>query len=216
MRNVLLSAMVLLVSAVGVAFATGSPHEVGGEATAGKPIPFWTRQPAMRFQCLWFMEEIGEEGNVARIEFKFHSYVGEPPTTYEGCKMLLCDSSLIKLTNTFAKNYDFQTPVEVYNGDFTIPAGLNQDDWFTIVEPASFMFRNRMNLLMEISWTTASGADQNVFWIAQKEQPGRLRAYNATAETGTLLLNQGQIARITLGNPAVDPTSLGKIKAILR
>jgi hypothetical protein len=216
MRNVLLLAAAFLMAAAGVALATGNEYEVGGAPVRGNTVPFWAAQPAMRFQCLWFKEEINEQGNVARIEYKFESYGGTPPAKFEGCKMILCHSNKTTLTNNFKDNYDFKTPFEVYSGDFTVPGGLSKEDWFTVVEPDNFVFNNNNNLLMEITWTKGSGADRCLFWISTANQPGRVRAYNATAVTGTLLPDQGQVARITIGNPAVNPTSLGRVKALLR
>jgi len=67
---------------------------------------------------------------------------------------------------------------------------------------------------MEISWTNATGATTKTY-ISTADQPGRLRVFDATGETGKLLPNQGHLARITIGNPAVNPTSLGRIKALL-
>jgi hypothetical protein len=213
MRNVLFFTLALALTTAGTVLATGNTHEVGGSPEQGHTVPFYAPAAAMRFQCMWFQFEIDEKGSVARIEFLFESG-GAAPTALEGCKMFLCHSSKEKLTNTFKKNYDFKTPVRVFNGKYTVPEGLKDMDWFTVVEPANFVFNNRNNLLMEISWTNATGATTKTY-ISTADQPGRLRVFDATAETGKLLPGQGHLARITIGNPAVNPTSLGRIKALL-
>ncbi|HUV86403.1 MAG TPA: hypothetical protein VMX79_04760 [bacterium] len=161
---------------------------------------------------MWLQAEIDEKGSVARIEFMFQSG-GATPTALEGCKMILCHSSKEKLTNTFKKNYDFKTPVQVFSGKYTVPEGLKEGDWFTLAEPDNFVYNNRNNLLMEISWTKATGTTTKTF-ISAADQPGRLRVFNATGETGKLLANQGHVARVTIGNPAVSPTSLGRVKTL--
>ena len=164
---------------------------------------------------MWLQPEIDESGPITKIEFQFHSYVGTPPSTFEGYKVILCHSSKSALTNEFDKNYDFKTPFNVYEGSLTIPAGLTEADWFTVCEPTStFSYNNRNNMLMEIVWISAEGGEKNLFWISTAGQPGRLWAANAEAVRGTLLANQGQIARITISSPAVAPTSLGRVRAL--
>ncbi len=212
MRNVLFFTLALAFATAGTVLATGNEHEVGGSADQGHTVPFYPPAAAMRFQCMWFQFEIDEKGNVARIEFLFESG-GATPTALEGCKMILCHSSKEKLTNTFKKNYDFKTPVEVFKGKYTVPEGLKQNDWFTVAEPDNFVYNNRNNLLMEISWTNATGAITKTY-ISTADQPGRLRVFDATGTTGKLLPNQGHLARITIGNPAVNPTSLGRVRAL--
>ncbi len=212
MRNVLFFTLALALATAGNVLATGNEHEVGGSADQGHTVPFYSPAAAMRFQCMWFQFEIDEKGNVARIEFLFESG-GATPTALEGCKMILCHSSKEKLTNTFKKNYDFKTPVEVFKGKYTVPEGLKNNDWFTVVEPDNFVYNNKNNLLMEISWTNATGATTKTY-ISLADQPGRLRVFDATGATGKLLPNQGHLARITIGNPAVNPTSLGRVRAL--
>ena len=213
MRNVLFFTLALALATAGTVLATGSEHEVGGSQDQGHGVPFYTPAAGMRFQCMWYQHEIDEQGSVARVEFLFESS-GAKLTALEGCKMILCHSNKENLTNIFTDNYDFKTPVEVFSGEYTVPEGLKEHDWFTVVEPDNFTYNNRNNLLMEISWTNATGATTKTF-ISTADQPGRLRAFNATAEIGKVLKNQGHVARITIGNPAVNPTSLGRIKALL-
>lgn len=214
MRNVLFFTLALALATAGTVLATGNEHEVGGSADQGHNVPFYTPAAAMRFQCMWFQFEIDEKGSVARVEFLFVSG-GATPTELEGCKMILCHTSIEKLGAKFKANYTGKTPFEVFSGKYTVPKGLKQNDWFTVAEPDNFVYNNKNNLLMEISWTNATGATTKTY-ISTADQPGRLRAFNATAVTGKLLENQGHLARITIGNPAVNPTSLGRIKALLK
>jgi len=217
MKRLVIIALGLAVAMAGVTFATGIEKEVGGEGTKGNTNPFWPTRPAMRFQCMWLQGELDQAGKVARIEFKFHSYVGTPPTQFDGYKVILCHSSKTELTNNYQSNYDFKTPFTVYEGALTIPAGLNDGDWVTVCEATDvFNYNNRNNMLMEIVWTSAEGADKNLFWITGTGQPGRLWSPRSAATTGTLLAGQGQVARITFGNIAVEATSFGRVKALYR
>jgi hypothetical protein len=214
MRNVLFFTLALALATAGTVLATGNEHEVGGSDDRGHTVPFYAPAAAMRFQCMWFQHEIDEKGSIAGICFKFESG-GATPTTLEGCKMILCHSNREALTNNFQKNYNFKTPVEVFKGKYTVPEGLKQGEWFGVVAPDNFTYNNKNNLLMEISWTNATGATTKTY-ISTADQPGRLRVFDATGTTGKLLANQGHVARITIGNPAVDPTSLGRIKALMK
>jgi hypothetical protein len=214
MKRLFFITLGIIVATVGLALASGLEVEVGGEPGRGNTNPFYATRAAMRYQCMWLQSEINEPGPITKIEFKFHSYIGTPPSTFEGYQVILCHSSKDKLTTNFKANYDFKTPRTVYEGPLTIPAGLNQDEWFTVCTPtATFSYNNKNNMLMEVVWTEATGC-RNLFWIALSDQPGRVRAYNATAATGVLLANQGEIARITISKPAVAPTSLGRVKAL--
>lgn len=217
MKRLVIIALGLVVAMVGVTYATGVEKEVGGEGTKGNTNPYWPAKAAMRFQCMWLQSELDTAGTVAKIEFKFHSYVGSPPSQFGGYKVILCHTSKTELTNTFQSNYDFKTPFTVYDGTLTIPAGLNDGDWFTVCEATdTFNYNNRNNMLMEVVWTSGEGADKNLFWITGRGQPGRLWSPRATATTGTLLAGQGQVARITFGNIGVEPTSLGRVKSLYR
>lgn len=215
MKRLFLIALALAVATAGAAFASGTAKVVGGEAVKGNTNPFWASRASMRFQCMWLQSEIKESGPITKIEFKFHSYNGTPPSQFEGYKVILCHSSKTALTNEFQKNYDFKTPFTVFEGPMTIPATLKQDDWFTVCMPTStFNYNNKNNMLMEVVWTTGEGGDRNLFWISTAGQPGRLWAAKATAVRGTLLANQGQVARITISKPAVSATSFGRVKAL--
>ncbi|NIT37071.1 MAG: hypothetical protein GTN49_11335 [candidate division Zixibacteria bacterium] len=216
MRNVLMLLSALVITAAAVAVATGNEHEVGGPPAKGHKIPFWSEKPAMRFQCMWLQSEIGEKGRVVKIEFSFKQYVGTPPSTFTGCKIRLCHTTVNKIAANFKSNYGGKSPVEVFSGKFVVPAGLKENDWVMVVAPKAFTFNNTNNLLMEVVWTGASGAAEDRFWIADADQPGRVRAFSATAVTGTVLANQGQVARITIGSPAVEPNSLGRVRALFR
>jgi hypothetical protein len=216
MRNVLLLLSAFFLTTAAVAVATGNEHEVGGAAVRGHTVPFWPQKTAMRFQCLWLKAEIAEKGRVVKIEFSFKQYVGTPPSTFTGCKILLCHTTVNTIGTNFKSNYGGKDPVEVFSGKLVVPAGLQENDWFMVVAPKAFTFNNTNNLLMEVVYTGASGGQENRFWIADADQPGRVRAFSATAINGTVLANQGQVARITIGSPAVEPTSLGRVRALFR
>ena len=216
MTRVFSLTLALVIAAAGGALA--GPHIVGGTPGAADHVPWGGQDSACRFQCMWYQSEINEAGRVTKVEFQFRGYAsGSPPITFNNVDMLLCHSSLNALTNNFQNNYDGKTPVKVYSGNFKIPAGLNEKDWFIQCEPNNFTYNNKDNLLFEISWSRNTASLNTFFWLSISGQPGRLYAENnKTATTGVLVTKDGQIARITISNPAVEATSLGRVKTLFR
>jgi hypothetical protein len=193
-------------------------HIVGGTGYTGNAIPWWgSSYTAMRFQCIWYQTEIAEAGYVTKVELQFHSYSGTPPATFNKVDMLLCHTKLSTITATFADNYSGNTPVNVFSGDWTLKAGLAQNDWVIMCEPAAgkFKYNNTDNLLFEISWEGVKPATTGYFWRANASQPGRLYATTKTATSGSVQASQGEVARITIqSTQSIEPASLGNIRAL--
>jgi hypothetical protein len=195
--------------------AVAGQHIVGGTKYTGNTIPWWGSYTAGRFHCMWYQREINEAGDVTQIEFQFHSYSGT--RTFNNVDMLLCHSRLSALTSNYTTNYAGNTPVKVYSGNYVIPSGLVRDQWVVQCSPTNFKYNNTDNLLFEISWQGRSASGGNYFWRATAGQPGRVWASSKTATSGSLYVNQGEIARITIGPiPGVAPTSLGRVKSLFR
>jgi hypothetical protein len=213
----------LLTLALVVATATAAVagvHVVGGTWTGGNTIPFWAAgqpyYPQMRFQCLWRQTDIMEAGYVSKIEWLTYPRVTQGGT-FNGCKFLLCHTTLATLTNNYANNYTGNTPVTIYSGNFVHPA-VPGNTWYTIAEPTTTLdYNNKDNLLFEISWTSYTGGGRNDYRCRSTGgQGGRLYAASATATTGTLDAGYAQHGRLTIGFVGVAPTSLGRVKSIFK
>jgi hypothetical protein len=210
----LTSALIAVTATIGVA----GVHIVGGPYTTGNTLPFWAQYsycPQVRWQCLWRQNEITEAGPVTKIEWLTYPQTTQGGTFHD-CKMLLCHSNLPTLTATYASNYT-GTPVTVYEGNFVHPP-VPGDTWYTIVEPKTeFYYNNSANLLMEVSWTSATGGGRNYYRCMNSGgYGGRVYAYYATARSGTLNTDYTQYGRLSLNYVGVAPTSLGRVKSIFK
>jgi hypothetical protein len=196
-------------------------HEVGGPGVGGETFPFWacnTRYPEMRWQTIWYAEEIVEAGPVTKIEWPSYSRSYTEGGTFSGCKVLLCHTPNARVTSAFDWNYGPNTPVEVFEGVKVLPA-LPPNTWFTIVEPVNFTYNGRDHLLIEVSWVASKDGGTNYFQRAvswEKKLPGRVWAGSATAPYGYYSLNFVRTARLTLDTEGVAATSLGRVKAVYR
>jgi hypothetical protein len=168
----------------------------------------------MRFQCLWRQRDIQEAGYVSKIEWYTYNRTTQGGT-FNGCKILLCHTSLPTLTNNFANNYTGKTPITIYSGNYVHPR-VTADTWHTIVAPTTTLnYNNTDNVLFECSWTSFSGGGTNHYRCRNGgSYGGRLVAANATATTGTLNGLYSQYGRLTIGFAGVEPTSLGRIKSL--
>jgi hypothetical protein len=129
-------------------------------------------------------------------------------------ELRLCHTSLAALTDNFANNYEGRTPALVATGDpYTINAQLDQ--WFGFDVSPQFNYDNSKNLIVEIRWQNeATGGKANTW--AYDTGVGRMlktREYNGA--TGMLVSTINRF-RFTYDNPAVNPTSLGRVRALYR
>lgn len=202
-------ALVLAASTVAVA----GVHLVGGNKTGANTIPFWPTRPGMRWQTIWHKTDINEAGAISKVEFQASTI--SVTSTFTGCNVLLCHTSLGHVTTSYKGNYDGKTPVTVFSGTKVVPA-TPSGQWFTVVTPTNFTYNNSDNLLIEISWVSGSGGTVCHCSINSGGKAGRLYAYDPKAETGTVTRNYDQLGRITIGPSGVAPTSLGRVKSLFR
>lgn len=212
MRKIVFVTLAAAVLAGGAVLAAS--HVVGGSGTVGNTIPFWPTQPAMRFQTMWNWSEINEAGQVSNVEWYVYSGGITTAGTFNGCKILLCNTTVTTLTADYAANYGGNTPVTVFDGTFNLPV-LSGNQYYSIVQPTTFSLTSGNNLLIEVSWTSASGY-RGDFTYTSSGGPGRVYAYNATATTGTVGAGYWQNGRITIGFVGVAPSSFGKVKALYK
>jgi hypothetical protein len=133
---------------------------------------------------------------------------------FSKCELRMCHTSLSTLTDNFANNYDGHTPVLVATADpFVVNAKL--DEWFGFELTKVFNYNGNKNLIVEIRWQNeTTGAKCNTW--AYDTKVGRMlktREYNGA--TGTLVSTVNRF-RVTYDNPAVTPTSLGRVRALYR
>ncbi len=191
------------------AFATGKVVTIGTEVTASL-VPWRGMGYEMRFQCLWFQRDINYAGYINRVEFKYSS--GSTSGAFNNCRVWLCHTTKTVLEPTFYNNYAGKTPVQVLD---TVSLELRGTEWIDVgISPGKFNYDNRDNLLMEIRWRGDSGHD--IYCKIYSAAGSRCYAFRDDAATGTVYA-EGQYIRLHIGTMAgVEPTSLGRVRALFR
>ena len=190
--------------------ATGKVITIGTEVT-GNRIPWrGLGGAALRFQCLWLQADINVPGFVNVVEFKYSS--GHTSGAFNNVRVWMCHTNKSALVATFDVNYAGNTPTQVMD-ELTLT--LSGTGWLDVgIDANTFNYNNRDNLLMEIRWKGASG--RNVYCKIYDATAGRCYAFNDAASSGTVV-NEGQYIRLHINTMAgVEPTSLGRVRALYR
>ncbi len=209
-KVIIVTAALVAASALApAAHASGKVVVVG--ARAARHVVPWRGASgnSMRFQCLWFQQNINYAGNVNRVEFdKVYADGGR----FNSVRVWLCRTRKTALESTFANNYTGFTPVQVLNMRSTAVSGAG---WFDLrITAGRFNYNNRNNLLMEIRWDGDDGSDVRCWRSGQPYS--RCYAFNHNASQGTVY-NNGQRIRLTIGTMVgLEPTSLGRVKTLFR
>jgi hypothetical protein len=212
--------LVFLTLALVIATATlasAGVHVVGGGTpNTANTFPF-RGAGQMRWQTMWFQSELTEPGLISKIEWQIYASIAGAGCVNTNCDILLCHTSLSALTSNYVSNYSGKTPVSVFSGTYRLAANP-VNAWVTIVSPSNFTYNNTDNLLMEVSWSSATGGNNYFKYRSTgSSHPGRV--YNTsskTAATGTLDTTYHQYGRITITPTAVEATSLGRVKSLFR
>ena len=191
------------------AHASGKVVVVG--ARAARNVAPWRGASgnSMRFQCLWFQRDVNYAGNVNRVEFDKGDAAGG---RFDSVRAWLCHTRKTALETTFADNYTGFTPVQVLNMRSVTVSGTG---WFDLrINAGRFNYNNRNNLLMEVRWDGDDGFDVRCWRSGQPYS--RCYAFNHNASQGTVY-NNGQRVRLTIGTMVgLEPTSLGRVRALFR
>ncbi len=213
MRRFLRIPALLVVGAVLAAPAVNASGKVVtiGTRVAGNSIP-WMGQGAagMRFQCLWFQRDINYAGYVNAVEFAYQS--GRPPAAFNNVRVWFCHTNKSALVATFDDNYAGNTPAQVMD---KLTLTLSGTGWYDIgIDANKFDYNNRDNLLMEIRWSGDSG--RAIYCWRSEGTAARVYAKSHTANTG-MVEDKTQYIRLHVGTMVgLEPTSLGRVKALYR
>jgi hypothetical protein len=181
-----------------------------GEQVNGNSVPWRGSGTAMRFQCIWLQNEIGAAGYINSVEFAYQS--GGSTAAFNNVRVFLSHTKKTGLEAIFDNNYDGNTPVKVLD---KLSLSLTGTGWLDIgITPNTFDYNNQDNLLMEILWKGDSG--HNIYCWRYDMVAGRVYAFSDTASSGTVY-NEGQYIRIHINTMAgLEPTSLGRVRALYR
>jgi hypothetical protein len=204
-RRTVLLFVVASVALVAAAAATGKQVYVHvGNAQSDHP---WVAfRPALRMQMLFDQSRIDYAGTINEFELEKN----ETTATFRNVKFYLCHTPLAALTADFAANYGGNTPRLVASfATYELPSVQGV---YPIPMAETFDYNNRDNLILEITWESATGG--KVLVLMDKLAGHHCLAYDYQATTGTVG-EWGYNARISFGfYPAVAPASFGRVKAL--
>jgi hypothetical protein len=122
----------------------------------------------------------------------------------------VCHTSLSQLTTNFETNYDGNTPVTTYSrSEQRIFA--ERGDWFGWTFDTEFAYDGQHNLIIEVYWNGSDQQGQTCTYATGGTSRG-LYDVNGTLSR----VNYWHHMRITVACVAVEPTSLGRVRALYR
>jgi hypothetical protein len=125
----------------------------------------------------------------------------------------ICHTSRDKLVADFQRNYDGNTPLQVYSDPelrITPPAYT----WFGFDFSPPFEYNGRDNVIIEVHWKERSGAPGIVTYWTPAE--GRCCMYAGPVPCDPAVFNFVHYMRVTLTFVGVEPTSWGRLKTVFR
>jgi hypothetical protein len=213
-------ALIMAVTAVLAAGAAADTTFIVGGQSVENETPFYGRAglDAVRWQQLITPIDGVAAGDLRRWEW--HSSGGALPGDFEQFKVQFLEVDRTGVTLPFNSNYENQTPIVIVSGD---PFNLDPPDngWFGFDITPSFNYTGR-SLLVEVSWFGDSEGGTKCY---TKNSIGESRCVYAAIRNSVNVNgypNQGKIytwlhyMRFTVSPIAVEPTSLGRVRAIYR
>lgn len=156
--------------------------------------------------------DLNVKAPVTRVEYQ--SYDDYAPGYFYELEMRLCHTPLGALTTNFNQNYGGNTPALVATANpFTING--KKDEWFGLDCSPAFDYNNVDNLIVEVRWRNQRLTTKIEAWAYTAPGNRLLIHKDYNASEGQLSPKTDRL-RLTFGGAAVSPTSLGRIKALLR
>lgn len=165
----------------------------------------------MRNQDLVLSTDEIPAGTVTKWEWQCHLSGSENKAgTYYNFKLLVCHTSLSELTYDFQKNYDGNTPVEVYSRSQE-KIYAERGAWFGWAFDTNFRYDGQHNLIIEVYWKDSDQQGQTSTYATAGTNRGY---YNVNGSIS--VVNYWHHMRITIEGIGVAPTSLGRVKTLYR
>jgi hypothetical protein len=205
---ILLAALAALTAS---AAATGYQVTVDNGSTANM-FPWWPLAfpSGCRIQMLYDRSAINYAGVVN--EFELHK-TSAGTGSFAGAKFYLCHTSVGSLTNNFRDNYGGNTPALVASfTNYLLPA---RSGFYPIPMSTTFTYNNADNLILEITYESSSGAGGGLY-CGRMNTAHRCFGRSSSSESGTTD-TWGYNGRLSFSYyPAVEPASLGRVRALFR
>jgi hypothetical protein len=161
---------------------------------------------------LVLQSQLGFNGPITKIEWEAANSFSNAP--YRQFELRLCHTPLSVLTTTFADNYGSNTPVLVHAANPLLLSGT-PDAWFGFDLTTHFDYGNVQNLIVELRWNNGQVETEVQNWGYDTGQNRGLisKVYDGT--TGNLFSTICRF-RFTYDDQGVEPSSLGRVKALYR
>jgi hypothetical protein len=152
-------------------------------------------------------------------KWEWYASLTQYPGDFYKFRFKCCHTSKTALTDTYADNYDGNTPIQVYYRE-TCRIAATAYQWFGFEFDKPFTYNGADNLIFEVWWEGDNDGYAYTYWA---RSAGRyvcsyikgttpLRGYPDKGEIFDYLHNM----RITISPDAVAPTSLGRVRAMYR
>ena len=89
------------------------------------------------------------------------------------------------------------------------------DEWFGFELSKVFNYNGNKNLIVEIRWQNESTGAKCNTWAYDTKAGRMLKTREYNGSSGTLVPTVNRF-RVTYDNPAVEPSSLGRVRALYR
>jgi hypothetical protein len=156
--------------------------------------------------------ELNFAGPVTRVAYE--SYDTYAAGYFYEFEMRLCHTPLAALTTNFSANYGGHTPTLVATLN-PLTVNARKDEWFGVACTTPFAYNNRDNLIVEVRWRNPSLTTKVEVW-GYVATSNRLLIHKEYGATEGQLSPKTDRLRITFSGAPVTPTSLGRIKMLLR
>ena len=156
--------------------------------------------------------QLGFTAPITRLEY--HSAGKYTNVEFNDLELRMCHTSKSVLTANFEDNYDGNTPVLVATAD-PLVVNVKLDDWFGLELSPAFEYEQSKNLIVEIRWQNETMGDKVNSWAYDTGVGRMLKTREYNGASGTLVPTVNQF-RVTYSNPAVEASSMGRIRALNR
>ncbi|MGD8718197.1 MAG: hypothetical protein PVH29_05175 [Candidatus Zixiibacteriota bacterium] len=156
--------------------------------------------------------QLGFAGAITKIEWEAGNDFSNAP--YRQFELRLCHTPLSELTANFADNYGGNTPVLAHAANPLLLAGT-ADSWFGFDLTTSFDYDNARNLIVELRWNNGQVETEVRNWGHDAGQNYGLISKVYEGTSGNLFSTICRF-RFTYDDQAVEPTSLGRVRALYR
>jgi hypothetical protein len=204
------------------AAAAGAERFLIGDEAERVYIPYYGGGGYEAVRCMEVIRVT--DGLVAGEITRWEWYGGELEETtgkFNRFRVRLCHTSRSELAPPYSANYEGRTPAQVFYAD-PVTTTMRIREWFGFDLNPTFHYDGTNNLIVEVWW---EGDDNGGGYVFTAYVVAQLRCLLSSIKNGVpqdgypdegLACYWLHYMRVTLSPDAVEPTSLGRVKAMYR